>query len=192
MNIATEHRPFMESVIQELLGKTVYRDIVAWVSRFDLDLDTFLNFCNQREFARLLLPLITRKIRKTVPLILAHPALLAHTIYQTLSFDSAFREQGFDLQGTFATRGRDGSKSWLGCSEVILGKDQWFDSWVEGEKKCNSFSQWAREKCADVVKLPKVNTMTFSTRRTHGSLSLTRVMKTLKIWNSAPQILPDA
>lgn len=89
----------------------------------------------QREFVALLLPLVERKLRKTVPQILPplrHPALLAHTIYQALSFDATLVEDGFSLEGT--SRSKEGQ--WKGTSEVILGRREWFDAWLEGEKKC--------------------------------------------------------
>jgi hypothetical protein len=92
--------------------------------------------------------MLSRKIRKTVPLILHLPALLAHTIYQAISFDSSMREQGFDLPGTTvaqlaAREGRADTKLWEGISDVILGRDQWFDAWLEGERKCKMISKLA-------------------------------------------------
>jgi hypothetical protein len=102
------------------------------------DLKLFL----QREFALLLLPIISRKLNRTIPSLLTRPSLLAHTIYQALAFDAALLEGGFDLSGTSASRtqagdgAKDGKDKWDGISEVILGKKEWFDAWMEGEKKC--------------------------------------------------------
>ena len=67
--------------------------------------------------------------------LLSHPPLLAHTIYQALSFDAALKEEGFSLAGTMV--GRNACvKSWDGISEVVLGRKEWFDRWVEGERAC--------------------------------------------------------
>ncbi len=67
-----------------------------------------------------------------MPLLLSHPPLLAHTIYQALAFDASLREDGFSsIGGRYA----DGAE-WKGISETILGRKEWFDRWVEGEKAC--------------------------------------------------------
>ncbi|KAH9912248.1 RINT-1 family protein [Epithele typhae] len=117
-NESHEHRPFMESIVQSLLSSTEYRTINAW-----------------REFTNLLLPVLERKIRRTIPALLSHPSILAHTIYQALSFDTAIRDEGFGIQGTTAATGKDGTDAWRGISEIILGKKEWLDAWVEGERK---------------------------------------------------------
>lgn len=119
LNVSHEHRRFMESVIQPLLARTEYRNINAW-----------------REFTLLLLPLLSRKLRKTVPALIPHPPVLAHTIYQALAFDSSLREEGFDLPGTSAAVGKDKGEMprWQGISEVILGRKDWFEAWMEGER----------------------------------------------------------
>ncbi len=70
-----------------------------------------------------------------MPSLLSHPSLLAHTIYQALTFDASLREAGFSLSRTFSQRGT-GDVEWQGISEVILGRKEWFDRWVEGEKTC--------------------------------------------------------
>jgi len=87
----------------------------------------------QKEFTQLLFPLLSRKLRKTVPLLLDHPSLLAHTIYEALTFDSALMEEGFDAQGTSLV---DEANKWEGISEVILGNPDWFESWLTAEKAC--------------------------------------------------------
>ncbi|GJE85916.1 RINT-1 family protein [Phanerochaete sordida] len=114
LNVSHEHRPFMESVVQPLLARTEFRGTDAW-----------------REFTLLLLPLLARKLRKTVPALIAHPPVLAHTIYQALAFDSSLRDEGFELAGTSAA-GEGGR--WQGVSEVILGRKDWFEAWMEGER----------------------------------------------------------
>ncbi|KAJ7596730.1 TIP-1 family-domain-containing protein [Mycena floridula] len=115
-NVAQEHRPFMESVIQQLLSSSRYRELDAWC-----------------EFTLLLLPLISRKLKRTISSLLPHPSLLAHTIYQALTFDASLADAGFAVSRTSASSSTDQS---LGkVSEIILGRTDWFDAWVEGEKK---------------------------------------------------------
>ncbi|KAJ6519399.1 TIP-1 family-domain-containing protein [Mycena sanguinolenta] len=116
LNVMHEHRPFMESVIQPLLSSTERREIIAW-----------------REFTLLLFPLLSRKLRRSMPTLLPHPPLLAHTIYQALVFDAAMNETGFDLAGTSAAT--ETSDKWNGISDVILGKEEWFAAWMDGEKQ---------------------------------------------------------
>ncbi|KAF9269945.1 RINT-1 family protein [Marasmius fiardii PR-910] len=115
LNVIHDHRSFMENVVQMLLSSSGYTNVNAW-----------------HEFTILVLPLLSRKLRRTVPSLLPHPSLLAHTIYQTLSFDTSLVESGFDLTNTSA-RGED--SKWPGLSEIILGQKEWFDSWIDGEKR---------------------------------------------------------
>lgn len=89
----------------------------------------------QCEFTLLLLPVLSRKLKRTTPSLLPHPPLLAHTIYQALTFDTAIIEEGFQLQATSAARG-DLDDKWKGVSEVILGNVEWFEYWLNGERKC--------------------------------------------------------
>ncbi|KAK7694298.1 hypothetical protein QCA50_001480 [Cerrena zonata] len=120
INVAHEHRKFMDNIVQQLLASTPYKKYNAW-----------------REFTLLLLPLLSRKLRRTIPSLISHPPVLAHTIYQSLSFDSALREEGFELSGTSAalTSEDDNVPDWDGISEVILGKKEWFEAWMEGERQ---------------------------------------------------------
>ncbi|KAI9068018.1 RINT-1 family protein [Trametes sanguinea] len=133
-NESHEHRPFMESIIQSLLGSTEYKSINAW-----------------REFTLQLLPMLERKLRRTIPALLAHPPILAHTIYQALAFDTALRDEGFDLPGTTAAGRSDGvleDAKWEGISEVILGRKEWFEAWVEGERK------FAMDQYLEIISAP--------------------------------------
>ena len=70
-----------------------------------------------------------------MPLLLNHSSLLAHTIYEALTFDSAMMEEGFDTQGTSLP---DDVKKWEGINEVILGNPEWFEKWLTAEKSCQS------------------------------------------------------
>lgn len=84
----------------------------------------------------LLLPLLSRKLTRTVPSLLNRPSLLAHTIYQALAFDAAITEDGFNISGTSAAAEIDIQENWDGTSDIILGKTEWFDAWMQGEKLC--------------------------------------------------------
>ncbi|KAF8528017.1 RINT-1 family protein [Hysterangium stoloniferum] len=123
-NVAHTHRAFFTSIIQRLMSQTKHKNINAF-----------------REFILHLLSPITRKLRTSVPRILQHPSLLAHTVYQSLAFDASLREEGFSLEGTTAQksnqpRGIDKKNDqWEGMSEEILGRKEWFEAWVEGERK---------------------------------------------------------
>ncbi|KAF9015481.1 TIP-1 family-domain-containing protein [Cyathus striatus] len=119
LNAVHEHRTFMEVVVQKLLSSTEYKHIDAW-----------------REFTNLLLLLLVRKLKRTVPSMLSRPSLLAHTIYQSLSFDASLTEEGFTLKNTSAWgMGGNSDENWSGISEYILGHHQWFDAWLAGEQK---------------------------------------------------------
>ncbi|KAI0639079.1 TIP-1 family-domain-containing protein [Trametes polyzona] len=105
----------------------------------------------QREFTLQLLPVLERKLRRTIPALLAHSPILAwHTIYQALAFDTALKDEGFDLPGTTAVSAEDTEKHWDGVSEVILGKKEWFEAWVEGERK----STVAMDQYFEIISAP--------------------------------------
>ena len=132
----------MENVVQRLLSSTTDCNITAWVRPFESYLRFFSMICYfvlKREFTLLLIPLLTRKLKRIIPSLLMRPSLLAHTIYQALAFDAALGEAGFGLSGTSAghtVNPQEVEDKWNGVSEVILGNKQWFDSWMEGERKC--------------------------------------------------------
>lgn len=75
---------------------------------------------------------------------MSHAPVLAHTIYEALSFDSALREEGFDIDGTTAASRENDPDTvhgkWGGLSEVILGREEWFEAWMEGERECEFMS----------------------------------------------------
>ncbi len=68
-------------------------------------------------------------------MLLEHPSLLAHTIYEALAFDAAILEEGFSLEGTSAAKEDEESK-WEGITDVILGNADWFEIWLAAEKRC--------------------------------------------------------
>jgi len=117
LNIAHDHRQFFDTVVQRLLSKSEFKSVSAW-----------------DDFVLTLLPILSRKIRKTVPQLLSRPSLFAHLIYQTLEFDSALVGEGFKIESTSAAETSD--EPWRGISEVILGNPGWFNAWLQAEKKC--------------------------------------------------------
>ncbi|GJJ09548.1 hypothetical protein Clacol_003771 [Clathrus columnatus] len=120
-----KHRLFLEESVAPLLSSTKYKHINAF-----------------KEFIFNLLPLLSRKLHHTIPDMLSHPAILAHTIYKCLAFDADLREEGFSLEGTTANSNKPSQTShdfkngvWEGLTEEIIGNEQWFNSWLEGERQ---------------------------------------------------------
>lgn len=89
----------------------------------------------QSEFILLLFPILLDMLKSRIPHILDSPALLAHTIYQTVIFDDAIRESGFDIDHVSINEGIE-NEPWEGLSGLILREEGWFDRWLAGEKKC--------------------------------------------------------
>ncbi|KAG8974149.1 hypothetical protein FRB90_009825, partial [Tulasnella sp. 427] len=145
LNLMHEHKPFMTTTVQPLLAKGGYGDINAY-----------------DEFCRLLFGLPTRKLKRTIPLLLTTPAILAHTVYQTLIFDGSMKDSGFEIRRTWEGKQRlrlvgeerkkaktttaremkrmskppsESTIEWEGLSDIILGRKDWFDAWLEGEKR---------------------------------------------------------
>ncbi|KAF8559367.1 RINT-1 family protein [Imleria badia] len=119
-NVAHDHRPFMEGVMQRLISGSKFQDVNAW-----------------HNYTTLLLPILERKLKRSVPVLLTRPALLAHTVYQSLIFDSGLRDMGYafvqDNRGANDDEKREPERG--GISKVILDQKDWFNAWLEGEKK---------------------------------------------------------
>lgn len=106
------------------------------------------------EFTLSLLSTALSLLRLRIPKILDKPSLLAHTIYQTIVFDDAIRQGGFDLARTTYGRrlaeravqreGADGQSGagdkqideGQGLTGVVLRESGWYEHWVKGEKQC--------------------------------------------------------
>lgn len=109
---------------------------------------------SQHDYTSLLLPILERKLKRSVPLLLTRPALLAHTVYQSLIFDSSLRDMGYefvqDKQEVPDEGKREAERG--GISKVILDQKDWFKAWLEGEKKCMLIiyqtSLWAYVRCS--------------------------------------------
>ncbi|KAF9243838.1 TIP-1 family-domain-containing protein [Melanogaster broomeanus] len=134
-NVAHDHRPFMESIIQGLLSNSKFQHVNAWPN-----------------YITLLLPILERKLKRSVPLLLTHPALLAHTVYQSLVFDTSLREMGYEFPRDKRKAGEpeQQDEEQEGISRVILDQKHWFNAWLEGEKKCMAnFSNFPALQVAD-------------------------------------------
>ncbi|KAG9314616.1 RINT-1 family protein [Chiua virens] len=120
LNVAHDHRPFMEGVMQRLISSSKFRDVNVW-----------------HNYTTLLLPILERKLKRSVPLLLARPALLAHTVYQSLAFDSSLRDMGYEfVKGKREAQDDERREAEQGgISKVILDEKDWFNTWLEGEKK---------------------------------------------------------
>ena len=86
----------------------------------------------------LLFPILLGLLRSRIPHLLDTPALLAHTVYQTVVFDDTVRENGFDITSVSVNEGEEVNDAWVGLAGVILKHEDWFDRWIVGEKKCES------------------------------------------------------
>ncbi|KAL4068308.1 TIP-1 family-domain-containing protein [Scleroderma yunnanense] len=115
-NVAHDHRPFMEGVVQRLLVGTRFQNVNAWY-----------------QYTTLLLGILDRKIKRSMPKLVDHPALLAHTIYQALIFDSTLRDLGYEFDAVANKNDEEMERG--GISRIILDQKEWFDAWLEGEKK---------------------------------------------------------
>ncbi|KAH7883865.1 RINT-1 family protein [Phlebopus sp. FC_14] len=118
-NVAHDHKSFMDGVVQNLLCGTTFQHINAW-----------------HNYTTLLLPILERKIKRSIPSLLTHPALLAHTVYQSLVFDTTLREMGYEFVSEEQPNDSDVQDVEKGgISRVILDQKEWFSAWLEGEKK---------------------------------------------------------
>ncbi|KAN0061147.1 hypothetical protein ACQY0O_006882 [Thecaphora frezii] len=89
----------------------------------------------------LLMPL-RRKLASSMPSLLEHPSLLAHTVFQALTFDADLGEQ-FPASLTVL---RNAGTAKL--ADDILANQEWFTRWLEGEK------EFALRRFEDVVNAP--------------------------------------
>ncbi len=113
-------------------------------------IDQLLNaLLSQSELINQLIPLPLSLLQHRFPHILDHPALLAHTVYQTVLFDDAIRGADFDIARTWSAvkqrrRGTAGEREWKGLAEQVLSTSDWYERWLSGERKCEPWSCVAR------------------------------------------------
>ncbi|KAG1864638.1 RINT-1 family protein [Suillus subalutaceus] len=162
MNVAHDHRPFMDNVIQRLLLGTKYQRVNAW-----------------QNYVTFLIPILERKLRRTVPTLISHPALLAHTVDQALIFDSNMRELGYEfVVGAEAKKTEEKG----GVSSVILCQKEWFDAWLEGEKK------FAEDQYNEIISSSDAWVIVDDESNDSDEYKLSRSMAELKATNSARRI----
>ncbi|KAI5481051.1 hypothetical protein MNV49_006237 [Pseudohyphozyma bogoriensis] len=109
LNLLSAHERFLQEDIQDLLDEHGFSAIDAMT-----------------DFTSLLLPPLSSRLRHHTPQLLVLPPVLAHTIYQTLDFDEMLRKRNYRPRGHVG--------EWNGLSEVILGKKEWFATWLAAEK----------------------------------------------------------
>ncbi|GJN87986.1 hypothetical protein Rhopal_000941-T1 [Rhodotorula paludigena] len=125
LNLLTAHERFLGEDIQYLL-----------------DMNGFEHIDAVNEFTSLLLPPLASRLRHHLPQLLSMPPVLAHTVYQVVEFDQQLRSRGYRPR-VWPTVRREGDEleleeeddEWEGLSETILGRQEWFDRWLEGERE---------------------------------------------------------
>ncbi|CDS01778.1 uncharacterized protein SPSC_06417 [Sporisorium scitamineum] len=83
-------------------------------------------------YAELLHGLLTplrRKLASTMPALLEHPSLLAHTVFQTLTFDAELADS---FPPSLTVLDGAGTRK---ISDDILDNAAWFNRWLDGEKE---------------------------------------------------------
>jgi hypothetical protein len=89
-------------------------------------------------------------------------------------------EEGFGITGTYAEgkklNGVD-ADLWNGVSDVILGNKEWFEAWMEGERKCEIvYSITSSIIRFFSFQLLRISTMRSSAHQMRGSLLMTMEM----------------
>ncbi|KAI9016381.1 TIP-1 family-domain-containing protein [Phycomyces nitens] len=106
----SSHLPFLVTTVQPVVDRV-----------FDQERISVKDF-----FIFGLLQDVSRKLKKTVPRILAQPSWLSHTVHEVLEFDKS-------LENEFAyVSPRPSDKS---SSSVILDNPDWFGAWFAAEKQ---------------------------------------------------------
>ncbi|GAA5936810.1 uncharacterized protein JCM15063_000067 [Sporobolomyces koalae] len=120
LNLLTAHERFLTEDIQYLLSTNGFDHLDA------------LN-----EFTSLLLPPLSSRLRHHLPQLVNLPPILAHTVYQVVEFDQVLRSRGYRLRNTLTPDGQvvQDDNEWEGLSEVILGRREWFERWLDGERE---------------------------------------------------------
>lgn len=123
LDMIFQHRHFAEDYLQPLLDRNGFNEV-----------DAMSELINQ------LIPLPLSLLQHRFPHILDHPALLAHTVYQTVLFDDAIRGADFDIARTWSAvkqrrRGTAGECEWKGLAEQVLSTSDWYERWLSGERK---------------------------------------------------------
>ncbi|GAA6009959.1 hypothetical protein JCM11491_000881 [Sporobolomyces phaffii] len=128
LNLLTAHERFLTEDVQYLLSTNGFDHLDA------LD-----------EFTTLLVTPLAQRVRHHAPQLVHLPPVLAHTIYQVVEFDQVLRARGYpgprksgtaeaDVVAAAAAAAEERGE-WEGLSQVILGRREWFEKWLEGERE---------------------------------------------------------
>lgn len=71
------------------------------------------------------------KIEASMPALVEHPHLLAHTLFAAMDFDAELA----DMVAAAPTVPEHTRPAPIRLAHLILDKDEWFEAWLEGEKK---------------------------------------------------------
>ncbi|BGP53378.1 hypothetical protein JCM8202v2_000937 [Rhodotorula sphaerocarpa] len=123
LNLLTAHERFLGEDIQYLLDSNGFEHIDA-----------------VNEFTSLLLPPLASRLRHHVPQLLSMPPVLAHTVYQVVEFDQQLRARGYKPRSWPTVLRPDeevpeDTSEWEGLSETILGREESFAKWLDGERE---------------------------------------------------------
>ncbi|GAA5915212.1 hypothetical protein JCM5296_005898, partial [Sporobolomyces johnsonii] len=87
------------------------------------------------EFTSLLLPPLASRLRHHLPQLLSMPPVLAHTVYQVVQFDQVLRGRGYRPRINRGQAEQEEEGEWEGLAEVVLGRREWGERWLEGERE---------------------------------------------------------
>ncbi|GAA5951427.1 hypothetical protein JCM21900_004406 [Sporobolomyces salmonicolor] len=117
LNLLTAHERFLGEDIQYLLDSNGFEDVDA-----------------VNEFTSLLLPPLASRLRHHLPQLLSMPPVLAHTVYQVVEFDQVLRGRGYRPRINQGQEEQEEEGEWEGLAEVVLGRREWGERWLEGER----------------------------------------------------------
>jgi hypothetical protein len=104
---------------------------------------------------------------------------LAHTVYQALIFDSNMRELGYEFVVSAEAKKTEEKG---GVSSVILCQKEWFDAWLEGEKK------FAEDQYLEIISSSDAWVIVDDDSNDSDEHKLSRSMAEVKATNSARRI----
>lgn len=130
-----DHSPFLLGDIQRLLNKEGFRRYNA-----------------KNEFTRCYLLVIERKLIKNFPELAVNPQLLSHTIHETIQFDETLKNMQYCPPGT-------NPDTWKGCVDIILGRKDWFKTWIDVEKEFAMSRYNEVMNSSDVWQIDSANTV---------------------------------
>ncbi|GAA6059630.1 hypothetical protein JCM10212_004133 [Sporobolomyces blumeae] len=170
LNLLTAHERFLSEDIQYLLSTNGFEDVDA-----------------VNEFTSLLLPPLASRFRHHLPQLVDLPPILAHTVYQVVEFDQVLRGRGYrprTKQAGSVQQEDEEEPEWEGLCEVILGRREWFERWLEGEREFFDTRYYAAIGAPDAWHVLSVDdfdasTSTTGTRPTQSALRVKELAEQL-------------